>query len=260
MTFIADTHVHLYPFYDVGAAFVQLGSSLRDLGKGLVRVACLAERSDCRGFAELREQAGGAPLGRCRVSAAGEAGALEIVDGDGVPFYLVAGRQIVTAERVEILALAVEDVGDVERRPAEQVVEAVLSAGGIPVVGWAPGKWLFARRRVVAGLFQTFQPGQLLAGDTTLRPTGWGEPRLMREAARRGFGVVAGSDPLPFPGEERMLGAYASVIDGEWRPEQPVTSLRAALRSVKGPGVRSGRRCGPLTTMRRLLRNAVSRS
>jgi hypothetical protein len=35
----------------------------------------------------------------------------------------------------------------------------------------------------------------------------------MRKAKQKGFKVIAGSDPLPIPGEEQLAGSYAIVAD-----------------------------------------------
>ena len=190
---------------------------------------------------------------------AAEAGVLTMTDATGRDLDLVAGRQIVTQERVEILALAlVDDVAD--EQSADDTLEQIQAAGGVPVLSWAPGKWLGPRGRIIARLLKQHEPGQLLLGDTSLRPAIMPEPWLMQRARQRGFGVVHGSDPLPFAGEERMMATYGSRLNGDWDEARPLASLRALLRTPALASKAAGQRCGLFDLVRRLRSNARVRS
>jgi hypothetical protein len=249
---VADGHVHLYPFYDLPRAAAALENNLRRHGASGIPAGFLAERHDCRIFEDLRQ--GRLRLGGREVRPAGEE-CLAVLGEEGPRLLLFAGRQIVTAERLEVLALTV-DLRIPDGSPAAEVIGRVQAAGGVPVLAWAPGKWFFKRGEVVAGLLGRFPAGRLLLGDTTLRPTLWAEPRLMRHARRRGFGVLAGSDPLPFPGEERMLGRYATVLEGDLDLARPLEGVRKILGAAGGIGPGVGTRGGIGETLRRLWGNA----
>jgi hypothetical protein len=254
---IADTHVHLYPCYDFPAALATLADNLAAHGDG-VRAAFLAERRDCRAFAAIREGSLALAPGPRELRPLRDDGAVALTSGDAPPVYLFAGRQIVTAERIEVLALTV-DLALRDGLPAADVVAAVLEAGGVPVLGWSPGKWSFARGALVRALLRRRSPGEILVGDTALRPASAPEPRAMREARRLGIGVVAGSDPLPFPGEERYLGTYVTVLEGAFDAEHPVGSARRLLRAVPAAADSSGTRVSWGTAARRWWRNARAR-
>ena len=224
---VADTHVHLYPCYDLGVALASLCANLARHGEG-VRAGFLTERGDHRIFAALRD---GSLLPGAGVSVQRlpEAGAL-LLESEGRQVYLFGGRQIVTAEKIEVLALGA-DIDLADGLTAERVIAAVQAADGVPVIGWSPGKWWRSRGRLVGELLRRSRPGDLLLGDTALRPRRCPEPRLMREARRRGLAVIAGTDPLPLPGEERLLGTYATVFEGAFDTERPLQSARQLLRS-----------------------------
>lgn len=224
---VADTHVHLHSCYDLGAALAALCANLARHGDG-VHAGFLAERGDYRIFAALRDGSR-PPGGGVTVRRLPEAGTL-LLESDGRQAHLFGGRQIVTAERIEVLALGA-DIDLADGLPAERVIAAILAADGVPVIGWSPGKWWGSRGGLVGELLQRSQPGDLLLGDTALRPRHSFEPRLMREARRRGLAVVAGTDPLPLPGEECFLGTYATVFEGAFDEERPLQSARRLLRS-----------------------------
>ena len=248
----ADTHVHIYPAYDAGAALAALMRNLdRTAGPDAAKLGLLTERRGCHWFASA---CAGGDVAGCTMTESGP-GWLGLRSDGGGRLYLFPGRQIVTAERLEVLALTIDVPGDMEGRPAREVVAGVLEAGGVPVLSWSPGKWLGARGALVRSLVDTFRPGELLLGDTPLRPRGWGEPILMRRALRRGLGVVAGTDPLPLVGEERRLGSYATVWADGFDPASPVSSIRAMLRNAHTAVARRvGRRLGPVQVLTRLIR------
>jgi hypothetical protein len=264
MRILADTHVHLYPCYDLALALrrlqenlVRLADSVTPRG-GAVLAACLSERHDCRYFRRLCDGAWGPSELGAGVDPAADPGCLRLTFEAGPPVHLFAGRQIVSRERVEILALA-SDALIPDGLTACETVQRVLDAEGLPVLAWAPGKWWLRRGTIVRALLARFPPGRLLLGDSTLRPALWLEPGLMRAAAARGFGVVAGSDPLPFPGEEAYLGTYGTVLATDLDPQRPTRALREALSAASRLPARVGRRCSPAALVRRLWRHARAR-
>jgi hypothetical protein len=260
MTVIADTHVHLYPRYDTAAALRTLQANLVALAPDAVPVGFLAEPAGHAAFAALAENGAAVCV---NAEPSGSGGVLRSLlftprPAAGAALVLLPGRQVVTRERIEILALTLEEPVE-GGRPAEATVSEILERDGVPVVSWAPGKWFFRRGRVVRALLDRFKPGELLLGDTSLRPLGWGEPRLMRAARRRGFGVVAGSDPLPARGEERYMGCYATRLEGDWDAARPVASARRLLRAGAQQARPAGRRSGLLTTAVRLTRHMTAK-
>lgn len=257
MKVIADTHVHFYPCYDPDIGLTALAGNLSDHVSDGIMAGFLAERHDCSFLAGLRDGSI-EPGGGIRIEKAPDGIAVVAYPGDGRPLYLVPGRQIVTSERLEILALAT-DCRFKDGDPAEATIRAVKDAGGVPVLSWAPGKWFFKRGTEVRRLIESHAAGELLIGDTSLRPGVWAEPSLMKTAARKGIAVVAGSDPMPFAGEEMQMGRYATVVNGEFSEKAPVQSFRNMLLATAPEKTRIGRRCGIFEVAVRLKGNADSK-
>jgi hypothetical protein len=254
MLIAADTHVHVYPCYD--AALVLRTALDRLSGYGAaVRVVALAERHDCTFFREVRA---GRHVTGWEIEPCSEPEAVLARDREGDALYIIAGRQIVTRERIEVLALSTDaDIAD--GQPAGQVLEQVRAAGGIPVLAWAPGKWFFGRGGLVKRLIKKGAPDTLAVGDTSLRPTLWPEPCLMRRAARKGMHVICGSDPLPFPGEETQAGRYASLWEAHFDRGRPVESFRRLLTGGEASPAVVGARCDARETLQRLKRNRAAK-
>ena len=257
----ADGHVHLYPAYDIKAVFGRLIRNLDRLAavaqdgetgpRNVFKLAFLAESREHDFFSRLQNQDKAIMVNGLEVISAPDPVCVTIgVRGVG-QVCLVAGRQIATCERLEILGLAMR-AKIPDGLPARDVIQKVVEAGGIPVLAWSPGKWLFARRKLVWDLIKSDQAKVLCLGDTTLRPTLWPEPRLMKLARERGMMVIPGSDPLPFAGEEHYAGTYGFIYQGAFDISQPAVSIGQMLAGT--PTITPmGARYGAWTVARRLM-------
>ena len=249
MPLLADTHVHLYPVHQPAALFGGAFARMRRLAPEPAALAlCLTERHDCHAFRALRDgRLDAAPF---TVAPAGPH-ALRIDGPAGESLHLIAGRQVNARERLEILALGTDaDLPDGE--PIADTIRRTRDAGALPVIAWAPGKWFFRRGRIVTALLEQAAPGTLLVGDSALRPTWWPCPDLMSYASLRGLKVIAGSDPLPVAGEERVAGSYATSFDADLDPADPAASLLRTLADPACPPFLVGRRGTPGEVWRRL--------
>lgn len=248
-TIALDGHVHIYPSHDWETAVRAL---LSQLPEASFKLGLLTESSACAFYRKALEQPTAFRSGPLALAAGPEAGSLAVLEAGRTVGFLIAGRQVVTAERIEILAIAT-DAAIPDRLTAQDTLTAVRSQGGVPVLPWAPGKWFGGRGRLVETLLREAAPGALLAGDTTLRPTVWPLPRLLKLAAGRGIRILPGTDPLPVPGEERVIGSYGCTIAGPFDPQRPVSSLRKLLADSATPFVPAGRRSATLAFARRWL-------
>ena len=144
---------------------------------------------------------------------------------------LIAGRQIVTRERLEVLALGTTaPLPDGE--PIETTLAAVREAGAVAVLPWGVGKWLGARGAVVTRILADPQWRHVLLGDNGNRLELGPDPAEFAAARRAGRAVLPGSDPLPLRGEEARVGAYGFAADVTLDPLRPAASLLALLKSA----------------------------
>lgn len=239
---IVDTHVHLYPDYDIGLVLRLCAERLHALVPDAVPVACLTERSDCRIFRQIcacQEIASEHVLG---VEVLEEQRSVVVRFGRGVPpLFVLPGRQIATCERIELQCLG-KDAEIPDGGSAAETVGRILEIDGVAVVPWGVGKWLFRRRHVVEALLKRFGSDALMLGDSAMRPVFWPEPGVMREGRDGGYRVLAGSDPLPHEKAGRWIGRYASLVDAPFDPGNPAQSCMAGLRrgSITTIGQRPG--------------------
>lgn len=238
-TLLIDGHIHIYPHYNLESAINQgisnlISAAQTDLkltaGAKVVPIWLLTERFDSNFYNEALNFSNELNLKEIKVIPGKEKETL-IVETDGKPIlYMLAGRQIVTKENLEILSLISTLYLKDREKSIDEVIDRVIDSGGIPAINWAPGKWFFSRGKVVARTIQNHSPDNLLIGDTSLRTRLWRLPRLMAEAQKRGFKIIAGSDPFPLKNEEKQIGHYGFALTGKFDDTRPAASLRNLLK------------------------------
>lgn len=251
----------MYPGYDVSRALASLAGNLAKAASppatspgDCICLGLLAESKRNRFYREVRREGYPSSGGTLLLASGPDEGCLTILDGDAIKGWLIAGRQIVTRERLEILGLG-RDITVPDGLPAEDTLKAIRAEGAAPVLSWAPGKWFSSRGELVEKLIVSHEAGDFLIGDTGLRPAFWGLPRLMRLARERGYRIIGGSDPLPLPDEEAWLGTYGITITAAFDPGKPAESMRQLLADTSLRFTPLGHRCPPLAFTSRWIRN-----
>jgi hypothetical protein len=249
MQIVADTHVHIYPtLYDVGrqldAAHANLAAAAP---RAEARLLCLAERAGQRVFADLCAYA--PPPPNWTRAPCNDPDALTLVSAQGA-LTLIAGRQINTAERIEVLALG-RDLDLPDGLPLDDTLARVRENDAIPVLPWGFGKWLGRRGRIVRNALDTMSADGLVFADTCLRPAAFPSPAILRSARARGFSILYGTDPLPRPGEELITGRWATRWEADWDASHPAAAWRRIIRE-KRPAEPVGCRCGMWDALKRI--------
>ncbi len=266
---LIDTHVHIHGcfplagFFDAAyanferAARAQPGSH-QSSQDGFIGVLMLTEtaRADC--FQRLSAGADGAAdgivsgLGEWRLRRTEETGSVT-AERHGQCLYIIAGRQIVTAERLEVLALGFEGfVPDGE--PIRQVMDRVRSAAAVAVIPWGFGKWWGRRGKVVSALLKDHEGLGFFLGDNSGRTAFLGPPAHFEDARRDGIAILPGTDPLPFPAEYGRAGSFGLVAQASMDPARPAAEVKRLLTSTPLDMKPYGR----LETPLRFLRNQIS--
>ena len=232
----------LRAFFD--AARRNLGAGGGDLGLGGPTASGLlfAESHGVDAFGRFADEAAGAPDtgGGWHFRQTGEDNSLWAVpNAEGSEnaentgrLLLVAGRQLVTKEGLEVLALGCRDLLT-DGMALREARDAVIEAGGVPVVPWGFGKWWFRRGRVLSELIDSESPGRWFLGDNAGRPKLSLPPRLFARAAQRGVFVLPGSDPLPLAGQDRKVGRCGFRLPPGFDPARPAASVLDGMRECR---------------------------
>lgn len=214
---LLDAHVHIHPGWFPETVFDAAAAGFARAEGALF----LTESAGANAFAGL-----GGRAGRWRVEETGEKVSRRLARDDGARLLLVAGRQVVAAEGIEIHAFgALEAPGD--GAPARDVIAAI----DVACLPWGVGKWSGERGRLVRALIET-GPEDLIFADCGVRPSFWPRPALLRIAAAAGRRVLAGSDPLPVPRGETRAGGYGVTVAVDIDGPAPFAAIMAAVKGA----------------------------
>jgi hypothetical protein len=234
---LADAHVHVYECFDPETF---LDGAHRNFS---IQAARLPGSRECLGVLFLSEATGDHWFRRCRQAAeanpeqcrwsfriTAEPLSLIAEASGGRRLILVAGHQLVTSERLEVLALVTSERPP-DGLPLADAVAETRARDGIPVIPWGAGKWLGRRGQLLRRFLDQHQLGDdLFLGDNSGRPWIWARPRHFRLADRLGIRVLPGSDPLPFPSQASRAGGFGFWGLGQPSLDRPAGDLRCALR------------------------------
>jgi len=244
---LIDAHVHVHDCFDAARVFDAAAANFAGAARALAGeraslsasppaydgVLCLAE---CRGERFLESVRARRTTrvwrGRHGFWEAEESCEPEtlVVRRGATRLNLIAGRQLVTRERLEVLALGTTAPLP-EGESMETTLAAVRATGAAAVLPWGVGKWLGARGAVIARILADPEWRHVLLGDNGNRLALGPDPAPFAAARRAGRAVLPGSDPLPLPGEEARVGAYGFAVDVDLDPLRPAAALLALLKS-----------------------------
>jgi hypothetical protein len=211
-----DAHVHLHSPSEALSALRTAQNRLAAAG-GEIGVLMLAERQGYDVFDSLRRD----------LIVTDEPESLWFDESRSL--LVLAGRQIVSSEKLEILALAT-NARMSDGAPAEKVIDDMDAADAIVVLPWGVGKWLGKRGALVDRLISSADRARLFLGDNGGRPALWRVPQFDGKLK-----TLAGSDPLPLPGWPQAIGSFGSAMRMVLEASTPSASLKRALRDPATP-------------------------
>jgi hypothetical protein len=183
-------------------------------------------------FQQLADKAHGKHTAddRWQFHATDEPESLRATGAENREILICAGRQIVTAENLEVLALATTAMR-ADGAPIQEVIDWVHRHNGIPVLPWGFGKWWGRRGHIVSTLLQSNARDRFLLGDNSGRPWFLGRPIQFAAAVQQNRQILPGSDPLPFASESWRAGCAGFSISGSVEPERPADDIRQLLKN-----------------------------
>lgn len=197
----------------------------------------LTEISGVHAFSELANRDDRA-IGDWTVNQTEESVSLKLTHVSGDVLFLIAGRQVVTQEKVEVLTLATDSEIE-DGLSLEETLERAIALDSIPVLPWGVGKWIGDRGQLVKTALKT---GQIFAGDNGGRPGFWPLPKFAQVRS-----PLPGSDPLPLIGEIERAGSFGFVVEDAIDESKPGASLKHLLRSASPAIEPYGRSLSPWT-------------
>lgn len=232
--FLIDAHVHIHDCFDLEIFFdsayknFRAAASRQGLKTDFAGVLLLAETSKCNWFHTLKSYSDeNQSVGAWTFYRQKESSVLLVKRSESEKLFLIAGSQIVTSEKIEVLALiSTSDFQD--KRGILDTIKEIREDGALPVIPWGFGKWMGKRRRILEELLVKHSV-PLFVGDNGGRPVFWSRPKLFSVVETLGGRVLPGSDPLPFPSEVRKVGRFGFGVQRAFDTEQLATLLKGIL-------------------------------
>src|SRR4030067_2267775 len=178
---IIDGHVHIYDCFDIS---IFLNSALKNFEKEakrwtsesiIVPVLLLTEGKNQNWFFKLKTTYGNGEYiakdasNRWMVVSTEEDTSILLKNAHGMKIVLVSGRQIITAEKLEVLGIATHsDFKD--GLPLSDIYSDVIESGGIPVIAWGVGKWIGRRGKIINNFLKSNRGKKIFIGDNSGRP------------------------------------------------------------------------------------------
>jgi hypothetical protein len=250
---LVDAHVHIHPCFSLESFFDGALENFRKAARGLdlpgTAAGCLL-LAEMAGSHWLRDA--GRTVGAWTLASTREEDSLVARRSTGESLAVVAGRQIVVHERLEVLALG-RNAEIPDGLVLDETLRRVRDSGALPVLPWGFGKWSGRRGALVAATLAR-PGGELYLGDNSNRLQLAGVPRFLREAGERGILVLPGTDPLPFPNHTGRAGSFGFVLEGALEPLRPAEDLLRRVRALR----EQPRTYGRGETLPRFLRDQAS--
>lgn len=246
---LMDAHVHVYPGIDVAGL---LSAAAREFQKTSERLSAvrwravlfLTEIATVDWFESVVASGAAGAIGPWTLALAPDDPLRIEASGGGPPLDIIAGRQIVTAEHIEVHALGTR-AKIPDRMDLSATIAAVRAVDALAVLPWGVGKWLGARRALISEILSG--TSDVYLSDNGGRPGFWRDPLLAR-ARRAGKPVLSGTDPLPLPAEEYRVGGFGCWLSEDSADRCATPQLLARIRaSTAGKIEHNGR---PETALR----------
>lgn len=237
---LGDAHVHLHDCFDSAvfiegayANFDKAAAGCNQAGS-FIGVLLFTEGSGEHGFDRLLEQVArqrrgyASGLGAWKGHETEESASLYLTKGADKTIVIVAGRQVVTRERLEVLALGTRQSFE-EKASIEDLIHHVAGEGALPVIPWGFGKWTGARGKHLRRLVEAATLPPFFLGDSATRPSFLPRSPIFSLAEERGIRNLPGSDPLPFKREAQRAGRCGFILHHTLDKRCPGQDLKRLL-------------------------------
>jgi hypothetical protein len=237
---LIDAHVHIHDCFDLEKFFHSAHSNFQFEAERInhrndfTGILLLAETSKENWFHRLADYADGKSLPNSKKADAWafhrtkETCSLYAKYQNTNELFLIAGRQVITTEGLEVLALCTIDNFE-DGTPMIELIELIKKAYGIPVIPWGFGKWFGKRGNILTNYLRTLKDSEVFLGDNSGRPTFMPLPFHFQLAKKKGIHILPGSDPLPFVTEQNRGGSFGFIMPGAVSEDYPARDLKRAL-------------------------------
>ena len=232
---LIDAHVHLYDCYSLDSLFNNAYENFKyaahksNVNEQYVGVMFLTETRKDNYFQKLKNsiqnpKSLSLTLRDWSILHTQEESSLIAQNVAGNKLVIISGRQIISHEKLEILALGTTSLFD-DGRPICDVIDDIEKCGALAVIPWGFGKWIGVRGQIVSNLILNNHNRKIFVGDNSGRLAIMPKPGQLTLAIKQGVAILPGTDPLPLPWEENIVGQFGALLPGRLSLEKPTEQL-----------------------------------
>ena len=245
-----ETHAHFYPVFDLEIFLKSfIANTKLKNSDSSVGIIFLTESSNFNYFDVFSERYRVNDFVIKRVSDY----VLEF-ESDSKLIYFIKSKQVVTKEKIELLIVGFNYIGDGEE--SVKIIDSSIEKDALIILPWGFGKWNFRKKKHIKELINKYSEYDLFfLGDNVSRTVNFLSNDIFEFAKKKGIRVLNGSDPLPFKGEDKYVGKfYVELIINEFNKNYPYESLKNILRKKDSIVKNLGRRDNLYTFIKRQLK------
>lgn len=238
---LVDAHIHIHECYNLNkfldAAENNFSNNLSILGSDDKNscIICFTESEGVNFFDSFKKEIeNDDKYGNWSIILTNDSNCLLFRSSNNFEIYIFAGRQIVTAESLEVLAIGLEnEIKD--GLLLNEVISKVNSSGKISIIPWGAGKWMGKRGQFVEKLILEKRNFPIFLGDNGNRPWFWKISNLFKLAESKKIFNLPGTDPLPFNNQELRPGNFGFCLDGYINSNKPYEDFLNKIKNISAP-------------------------
>ena len=243
---LVDSHVHIYDCYNIKRFFYSALNNFQNASKKLgsekfVGILFLTETKNENYFHKLKENQFEKELTELNLRNLrhDEFNSIIYENNENNYLIIISGKQIITSEKLEVLAIGTTELIDYGNSLKESV-EKIKSFGALPVLPWGVGKWVGKREKMIEDFIDNNTDKRYFLGDNGGRPVFWPAPELFKTAEKRGIKILRGSDPLPLNFQEEKVGKFGFYSEVNLNLNCPAKEIIDLLLNLKNNPVNFG--------------------
>lgn len=238
--FLIDAHAHIQDCYNIKDYFYSVYKNFSDIANrenisnGWIGVLFLTEVKELNFFNKLKSEGIKKSLEEndfCLTKTL-EDSSIILSDKNERKLIIIAGKQIITENNIEVLALGTSI--DIEYgNSLESTIDQVLNTGAIPVLPWGVGKWLGKRKEILLEYIKSNNSKKFFLGDNGGRPIFWSTPKIFSIGTQFNHFVLPGSDALAISSEYNKTGSFGFSLESEIDLKKPSESLKNSIQNME---------------------------
>ena len=251
---LVDAHIHIHSCFDLNLLLDSVYKNFCEVAKlfnvkKFDSVLCLTENFNVNYFSKFERMAESQNQNNSsawKFYLTNEPNSIRVLRKPEEVMYIIAGQQIVTKERLEVLAIGLIDKIE-NGKPIIQVINLVKKNNALPIISWGAGKWIGSRKKIIVKLVNKYTGDFLFLGDNGNRPFFWSRPSIFKEAEKLNIRNLQGTDPFPFESEITKAGSYGFGVEGNINSLNPFEEIRKKVLDMNIPLLQFGK---PETSLR----------